>query len=245
MVIFVTKTSCLRREMTSLAPTVCAHIAATLYTPRFCAFEYRFLPFPNLTPNPPSNLPYTSLVMEGMERGMGMTLRVVSYASLVAGVMGVRMGMATGAMSYASLVVEVVGRRMVMALGGMPFASLVVEVMGVGMGMALGVMTYISLVVEVMGAGMGMALGVMPYASPLVGVMGGIMRWSSAVPRSIRPKACSYFSTFSCNAMSRRLACSGAIIILLATSGLGMPGNACAKSITKSLCEWLINTRLA
>lgn len=57
--------------MTSLALTVCAHIAATLYTPRFCAFEYRFLPFPNLTPNPPSNLPYTSLVMEGMERGDG------------------------------------------------------------------------------------------------------------------------------------------------------------------------------
>ena len=71
MVIFVTKTSCLRREMTSLALTVCAHIAATLYTPRFCAFEHRFLPLPNLTPDPPSNLPYTSLVMEGMEREMG------------------------------------------------------------------------------------------------------------------------------------------------------------------------------
>lgn len=58
--------------MTSLALTVCAHIAATLYTPRFCAFEYRFLPFPNLTPNPPSALPYSSLVVEVMERGMGM-----------------------------------------------------------------------------------------------------------------------------------------------------------------------------
>ena len=58
--------------MTSLALTVCAHIATTLYTPRFCAFEHRFLPFPNLTPNPPSALPYVSLVVEGMERGMEM-----------------------------------------------------------------------------------------------------------------------------------------------------------------------------
>lgn len=57
--------------MTALALTVCAHIAATLYTPRFCAFEHRFLPFPNLTPNPPSALPYSSLVVEVMERGMG------------------------------------------------------------------------------------------------------------------------------------------------------------------------------
>lgn len=57
--------------MTSLALTVCAHIAATLYTPRFCAFEYRFLPFPNLTPNPPSALPYSSLVVEGLGRGDG------------------------------------------------------------------------------------------------------------------------------------------------------------------------------
>lgn len=224
MVIFVTKTSCPRREMTSLALTVCAHIAATLYTPRFCAFEHRFLPFSNLTPNPPSALPYASLVMEGMERGMGMTLRVVSYASLVVEVLGEGMGMVPWGLAYVSLVGEVMGRGMGMALEGVPIASLVVEGMG---------------------RGMGMAAGVMPYASPLVGVMGGIMRWSSAVPRSIRPKVCSYFSTFSCNAMSRRLACSGAIIILLATSGLGMPGNACAKSITKSLCEWLINTRLA
>ncbi len=75
--------------MTSLALTVCVHIAATHNTTRICAFEYRFLPFPNLTPNPPSNLPYTSLVVEVMERGMGM---------------------ATGAMSYASLVVEGVGK---------------------------------------------------------------------------------------------------------------------------------------
>lgn len=72
MVIFVTKTSCPCREMTSLALTVCAHIAATHYTPRFCAFEHRFLPFPDLTPNPPSTLPYASLVVEGMERGMEM-----------------------------------------------------------------------------------------------------------------------------------------------------------------------------
>ena len=72
MVIFVTKTNCPSREMTSLALTVCAHIAATLYTPRFCAFEYRFLPFPNLTPNPPSALPHASLVVEVMGVGMGM-----------------------------------------------------------------------------------------------------------------------------------------------------------------------------
>ena len=45
MVIFVTKTNCPSREMTSLTLTVCAHIATTLYTPRFSAFEYRFLPF--------------------------------------------------------------------------------------------------------------------------------------------------------------------------------------------------------
>ena len=58
--------------MTALALTVCAHIAATHYTPRFCAFEHRFLPFPDLTPNPPSTLLYASLVVEGMERGMEM-----------------------------------------------------------------------------------------------------------------------------------------------------------------------------
>lgn len=224
IVIFVTKTSCPRREMTSLALTVCAHITATLYTPRFCAFEYRFFPFPNLTFNPPSALPYASLAVEVLERGMGLAPRVIPLILLAA---------------------EVLGRGMGMDPAGVPIVSLVEEVMGRGMGMAPGVMPLVSLVAEVMGRGMGMAPGVMPYASPLVGAMGGIMRWSSAVPRSIRPKACSYFSTFSCNAMSRRLACSGAIIILLATSGLGMPGNACAKSITKSLCEWLINTRLA
>lgn len=77
MVILVTKTSCPRREMTSLALTVCAHIAATLYTPRFCAFEHRFLPFPNQTPNPPSALPYVSLVVEGVGRGKGMALGVM------------------------------------------------------------------------------------------------------------------------------------------------------------------------
>lgn len=83
MVIFVTKTSCPSREMTTLALTVCAHIAATLYTPRFCAFEHRFLPFPNLTPNPPSALPYVSLVVEGVGRGMGMAPAGVPIVSLV------------------------------------------------------------------------------------------------------------------------------------------------------------------
>ena len=98
MVIFVTKTSCPRREMTSLALTVCAHIATILYTPRFCAFEYRFLPFPNLTPNPPSALPYVSRVVEGMGRGMGSAPAVMSFVSLLVGVMGRGMGMASGVM---------------------------------------------------------------------------------------------------------------------------------------------------
>ena len=57
--------------MTSLALTVCAHIATTHYTPRFCAFEHRFLPFPNLTSNPPSALPHASLVVEVLEGGDG------------------------------------------------------------------------------------------------------------------------------------------------------------------------------
>lgn len=98
MVIFVTKTSCPCREMTSLALTVCAHIATILYTPRFCAFEYRFLPFPNLTPNPPSALPYVSRVVEGMGRGMGAAPAVMSFVSLLVGVLGGGMGMAPGVM---------------------------------------------------------------------------------------------------------------------------------------------------
>lgn len=116
--------------MTSLALTVCAHIAATLYTPRFCAFEHRFSPFPNLTPNPPSALPYVSLVVEVTERGMGMDPAVMSYVSLVVGVMGVGMGMASGVMPFVSLVVEVMGRGMGMAPGVMPYASPLVGAMG-------------------------------------------------------------------------------------------------------------------
>lgn len=85
--------------MTSLALTVCAHIAATHNTTRICAFEYRFLPFPNLTPNPPSALPYASLVVEVMGRGMGMDSGVLTYVSLVVGVLGRGMGMASGVMS--------------------------------------------------------------------------------------------------------------------------------------------------
>jgi|GEM_PF-3142160 len=92
MVIFVTKTSCPRREMTALALTVCAHIAATHYTPQFCAFDYRFLPFPNQTPNPPSALPYASLVVEVMERGIGLASGVMPFVSLVAEVMERGMG---------------------------------------------------------------------------------------------------------------------------------------------------------
>lgn len=84
--------------MTSLALTVCAHIATTHYSPRFCAFEYRFLPFPNLTPNPPSALPYVSRVVEGMGRGMGMAPVDVPIVSLVVEVMGVGMGMAPAGM---------------------------------------------------------------------------------------------------------------------------------------------------
>lgn len=105
--------------MTSLALTVCAHIATTHYTPRFCAFEHRFLPFPNLTPNPPSALPYVSLVMEGMGRGMGMAPVDVPIVSLV---------------------VEVMERGMGMDPAGVPIASRVVEVMGRGMGMSPRVM---------------------------------------------------------------------------------------------------------
>lgn len=84
--------------MTSLALTVCAHIATILYTPRFCAFEYRFLPFPNLTPNPPSALPYVSRVVEGMGRGMGLAPGDMPFVSLVAEGMGRGMGMASGVM---------------------------------------------------------------------------------------------------------------------------------------------------
>ena len=80
--------------MTALALTVCAHIAATLYTPRFCAFEHRFLPFPNLTPNPPSALPYSSLVVEVMEREMGVAPVDMPLVSRVVEVMGRGMGMA-------------------------------------------------------------------------------------------------------------------------------------------------------
>ena len=120
MVIFVTKTSCPRREMTSLALTVCAHIATTLYTPRFCAFEHRFLPFPNLTPNPPSALPYASLVVEVLERGMGMAPGVMPFVSRVVEGMGRRMGMAPAVVPIASRVVGVWGRGIGMASGAMP-----------------------------------------------------------------------------------------------------------------------------
>lgn len=106
--------------MTSLALTVCAHIAATLYTPRYCAFEHRFLPFPNLTPNPPSALTYASLVAEIMGRGMGITPGVMPFVSLVVEVMGRGMGVVPGALSYASLMVEVMGRGVGMAPGVMP-----------------------------------------------------------------------------------------------------------------------------
>ena len=84
--------------MTSLALTVRAHIAATHYTLRFCAFEHQFLPFPNQTPNPPSALPYASLVVEVLERGMGMAPGVMPIASRVVEGMGRGMGMASGVM---------------------------------------------------------------------------------------------------------------------------------------------------
>lgn len=106
--------------MTSLALTVCAHIATTLYTPRFCAFDYRFLPFPNQTPNPPSALPYASLVVEVMEKGMGMAPAGVSIVSLVVEGMRRGMGMAPAGVSIVSLVVQVMERGMGMAPAGMP-----------------------------------------------------------------------------------------------------------------------------
>ena len=106
--------------MTSLALTVCAHIATTHYTPRFCAFEHRFLPFPNLTSTPPSALPHASLAAEVMERGMGLAPAGVPIASLVVEVLEGGMGMAPAGVPIASLVVEVMGRGMGMASGGMP-----------------------------------------------------------------------------------------------------------------------------
>lgn len=106
--------------MTSLALTVCAHIATTHYTPRFCAFEHRFLPFPNLTPNPPSALTYVSLVVEVLEGGMGMAPAGVPIASLVVEGMGRGMGSAPAVMSFVSLLVEGMGRGMGMAPGVMP-----------------------------------------------------------------------------------------------------------------------------
>lgn len=120
IVIFVTKTNCPSREMTSLALTVCAHIAATHYTPRFCAFEHRFLPFPNQTPNPPSALPYASLVVEIMGRGMGIAPGVMPFVSLTAEGMGRGKGMAPAVMSFVSLLVGVLGRGMGVDSGGMP-----------------------------------------------------------------------------------------------------------------------------
>ena len=84
--------------MTTLALTVCAHIATTLYTPRFCAFEYQFLPFPNQTPNPPSALPYSSLAVEVMGVGMGSAPAGAPIVSRVVEMIGRGMGMASGVM---------------------------------------------------------------------------------------------------------------------------------------------------
>lgn len=106
--------------MTSLALTVCAHIAATHYTPRFRAFEHRFLPFTNLTPNPPSALPYVSLAVEVMGRGMGVAPAGVPIASRVVEVMGRWMGMDPAGVPCASRVVEGIRRGMGMASGVMP-----------------------------------------------------------------------------------------------------------------------------
>ena len=98
MVIFVTKTSCPRREMTSLALTVCAHIAATLIRPGSAPLSISFCPF-----NPdtqPSVCPTLRLaVVEVMER---------------------EMGVAPGDMPLVSRGVEVMGRGMGMAQAGMP-----------------------------------------------------------------------------------------------------------------------------
>ena len=141
MVIFVTKTSCPRREMTSLALTVCAHIAATLYTPRFCAFEHRFLPFPNLTPNPPSALPYASRWWRGWEGGWGWLRRVCPLPR------GWWRGWKGGGGWL---------RRVC------PLILLAAEGMGRGKGMAPAVMSFVSLLVGVLGRGMGVAPGVMP-----------------------------------------------------------------------------------
>ena len=106
--------------MTSLALTVCAHIATSHYTRRFCSFLHRLLLFPNLASNPPSALPHASLVVEVSEGGMGMAPAGVPIASLAAEGMGRGKGMAPRVMPFVSLVVEVMGRGMGMASGGMP-----------------------------------------------------------------------------------------------------------------------------
>ena len=106
--------------MTSLALTVCAHIATTHYTPRFCAFEHRFLPFPNLTSNPPSALHCVALAAKVMEKGMGGAPAGVPIASLVVEVLGGGMGVAPAVMSFVSLLVGVWGRGMGVAPGVMP-----------------------------------------------------------------------------------------------------------------------------
>ena len=89
MVIFVTKTSCPRREITSLSLTVCAHIAATLYTPRFWPLIIGFCPFKPDTQ--PSVCPTLGLAGGGGDRkgdgdGSG------GYAICLAGGGGVRRG---------------------------------------------------------------------------------------------------------------------------------------------------------
>lgn len=106
--------------MTSLALTVCAHIATTHYTPRFCAFEHRFLPFPNLTPNPPSALTYVSLVVEVMGRGMGMAQAGMPIDLAGGGGDGKGEGDGSGGYVICLAAGGVLGRGMGVAPGVMP-----------------------------------------------------------------------------------------------------------------------------
>lgn len=104
--------------MTSLALTVCAHIAATLYPPQFWPLIIGFCPF---KPDAQPSICPTLYLAGGGGDGKGD-------------------GVASGVMPFVSLAAEVLGRGMGMAPAGVPIASLVVEGMRRGMGMASGVM---------------------------------------------------------------------------------------------------------
>ena len=65
------------------------------------------------------------------------------------------------------------------------------------------------------------------------------------IGRRISPNWPSYFRMFSVRAPRRRLACSGVMMMRLATCILGMPGMFWAKSRMNSLEECVMMARLA